>query len=65
MTQEEIEDRMEVCPWRERPIGGPHVCTRYTDTFVPCDGACSWVVDYPKLKELEARKENNYELYKH
>ena len=57
MTQEEIEDRMEVCPWRERPQGDGYVCTRYKGTFVHCDGRCSWVVDYPKLKELEARKE--------
>lgn len=51
-------DRMEVCHWRERPIGDPYVCTRFIGTFVPCDGRCSWVVDYPKLKELEARKGN-------
>jgi hypothetical protein len=58
MTKEEIEDRMETCPWRERPRGYGYVCTRYNDTIVPCDGCCSWVADYPKLKELEARKEN-------
>lgn len=56
MTQQEIQDRMEVCPWRERPIGNTFVCTRYSDTIVPCDGACSWVADYPKLKELKAQK---------
>jgi hypothetical protein len=58
MTREEINDRIEVCPWRERPIGDPYVCTRFIGAFVPCDGRCSWVVDYPKLKELEARKRN-------
>ena len=56
MELQEIQDRMEVCPWRERPAGEPYVCTRYHDTFVPCDGACSWVVDYPTLKELKAQK---------
>ena len=53
MTQEEIFDRMEVCPWRERKQEGPYVCTRFIDTIVPCNGACAWVVDYPKIKELE------------
>lgn len=56
MTREEIEDRMEACPWRERPRGNPYVCTRYFGTFVLCDGACSWVADYPKLKNLKAKK---------
>lgn len=56
MTQEEIFERMSVCPWRERPIGEPYVCTRYFGTLVPCDGACPFVVDYPKLKELETKR---------
>lgn len=56
MTKQEIQDRIEVCPWRERPIGNPYVCTRYLGTTVLCDGACSWVADYPKLKELKAQK---------
>lgn len=58
MTREEIEDRMEVCLWRERPRGDGYICTRFHYTIIPCDGRCSWVADYPKLKELEARKEN-------
>ena len=56
MTQQEIQDRMEVCPWRERPRGNSYVCTRYFGTIVLCDGACSWVVDYLKLKKLKAQK---------
>ncbi len=58
MTREEIEERMEVCPWRERPQGDLYVCTRYMGTIVLCDGRCSWVVDYPKIKELESKKIN-------
>lgn len=59
MTQEEIEERIEACSWREKEIGGfyDYVCRRYFGTPIPCNGRCSWVVDYPKLKELEARKE--------
>lgn len=53
MTQKEIQDRMEVCPWRERPQGEPYVCTRYIGTPVLCNGACSWVVDYQRIKELK------------
>ena len=56
MTQEEILDIMEVCPWRERRREGPYVCTRFINSHSPCDGACSWVVDHPKLKELETKK---------
>ena len=55
MTQEEIIDIMEVCPWRERRREGPYVCTRFINSHTPCDGACSWVVDYQKLKELETK----------
>lgn len=57
MTQEEIIDRMGVCPWRERRQEGPYVCTRYIGTIITCNGACSWVVDYSRLKELETKKE--------
>ena len=41
-----MEDRLEVCPWRERRREGPYVCTRFIGTIIPCDGACSWVSDY-------------------
>ena len=50
MAQKEIGDIMEVCPWRERPLGDAYVCTRFFGTYVPCDGRCGWVVDYPRLK---------------
>ena len=53
MTQEEINDRMKSCHWRDRPQGYPYVCTRYVGTYVICDGRCAWVADYPRLKELE------------
>lgn len=62
MTREEILDRIEVCPWRERRREGPYVCSRYIYTNVPCNGACSWVFDYPKIKEFE--KKNNKLLHK-
>lgn len=47
---------MDVCPWREHQIGNPYVCTRYFGTTIICDGACSWVCDYPKLKKLKGQK---------
>ena len=50
MTQEEILDIIEVCPWRERRREGPYVCTRFISSLIPCNGACSWVVDYQKQK---------------
>ena len=34
MTQEEIIDRMGVCPWRERRREGPYVCTRFIHSAV-------------------------------
>jgi len=42
--------RMEECPYRQ--VG----CTMYEGKILECKGACSWVVDYPKLKELRAQK---------
>ena len=35
MEKEEILDRMEVCPWRERIRESPYVCARYLYTPVP------------------------------
>lgn len=62
MTQEEIEeikDIMESCFGCEHPPGDGAVCARYFGTTVPCDGACSYVVDYLKTKAL--KEEINYE----
>jgi hypothetical protein len=42
--------RMEECPYRQ--VG----CTMYEDKILECRGACSWIVDYPKLKELKVQK---------
>lgn len=44
------KERMSECPYRK--VG----CTMYEGTILECNGACSWVVDYPKLKELKAQK---------
>ena len=49
---EDWKKRMEECPYRQ--VG----CTMYEGKILECRGACSWVVDYPKLKELKHRKEN-------
>lgn len=46
----EIEQRMKECPYRQV------VCTMYESKILECKGACSWVADYPKLKELKAQK---------
>ena len=46
----DIEKRIKECPFRQV------ACNRYEDTPVICDGRCSWVADYPKLKELKAQK---------
>lgn len=48
---DEQKERMSECPYRK--VG----CTMYEGTILECNGACSWVVDYPKLKELKAQKE--------
>ena len=47
---DEQKERMSECPYRQV------VCTMYEGKILECNGACSWVVDYPKLKELKARK---------
>lgn len=47
---EETEQRMKECSFRQ------DICNRYRGTQVKCDGKCSWVVDYLKLKELKAQK---------
>ena len=47
---DEQKERMSECPYRH--VG----CTMYEGKILECRGACSWVVDYPKLKELKAQK---------
>ena len=44
------QKRIKECPFRQV------ACNRHEDTPVLCDGRCSWVADYPKLKELKAQK---------
>jgi hypothetical protein len=44
------KERISECPFRQV------VCTTYIDKTLECNGACSWVVDYPKLKKLKAQK---------
>jgi hypothetical protein len=48
---DEQKERMSECPYRQ--VG----CTMYKGKILECNGTCSWVVDYPKLKELKAQKE--------
>ena len=48
---DEQKERMNDCPFRK--VG----CTMYEGRILECKGACSWVVDYPKLKELNTKKE--------
>ena len=47
---DEWKERMSECPYRR--VG----CAMYEGKILECKGACSWVVDYPKLKELKAQK---------
>jgi hypothetical protein len=47
---DEQKERIIECPYRQ--VG----CKMYEDKILECNGACSWVVDYPKLKELKAQK---------
>ena len=51
-----LEKRKQECGHRRLLTNGIYQCERYEGAFVPCDGRCSWVIDYPKLKELEERK---------
>ena len=44
------EERMKDCPYRV--VG----CEKYSGTVTECNGACAWVVDCLKLKELKAKK---------
>ena len=50
ITKEEILARIDICPFKDGSC-----CGRYDGCKIPCDGACSWVVDYARLLELENR----------
>ena len=44
------KERMSECPYRQ--VG----CAMYEGKILECKGACSWVVDHLKLKELKVQK---------
>ena len=52
-----VEKRKQECECRRLSANGNYQCERYEGVFGPCDGRCSWIVDYPKLKELEEREQ--------
>ena len=47
---DEQKERMSECPYRQ--VG----CTMCENKTLECNGACGWVVDYLKLKELKVNK---------
>lgn len=51
-TEDWREKRKEECPFRKADG-----CERYAGLVSECNGICSWVVDYPKLKEIQDKKE--------
>lgn len=57
-----IEIRKECCPFRCESTKGP-ACKRYVGDILDCDGNCSWVVDYHRLKEIYNRKQK-FQQYK-
>ena len=54
------EKRKKECPFRRNLdnnlYGCERCCERYEGVVCVCDGNCSWVIDYPKLKEIQDRK---------
>ena len=69
-TEDWREKRKKECPFRRKLDSNLYGCEQYADVFCECNGNCSWVVDYPKLKEIQDRKErkpaeiNEYEIIK-
>lgn len=52
------KERKKECPFRK-----DNSCERYVDAVCECTGNCSWVVDYPKLKEIQDKKEQKPAVY--
>ena len=59
-----VEKRKQECECRRLSANGNYQCERYEGVFGPCDGRCSWIVDYPKLKELKEMKQPAVDLEK-
>ena len=59
-----IEKRKQECGCRRLSDNGNYQCERYEGIFGPCDGRCSWIVDYPKLKELKEMNQQEVDLEK-
>ena len=59
-----VEKRKQECGYRRLSDNGNYQCERYEGNFGPCDGRCSWIVDYPKLKELKEMKQQEVDLEK-
>lgn len=56
-TEDWKEKRKKECPFRRNLDNNLYGCERYADVVCACDGNCSWVVDYQKLKEIQDKKE--------
>lgn len=56
-TEDWREKRKEECPFRRNLDNNLYGCERYAGLISECNGICSWVVDYPKLKEIQDKKE--------
>lgn len=55
-TEDWREKRKKECPFRRNLDNNLYGCKRYADVISECTGACSWVVDYPKIKEIQDRQ---------
>ncbi len=51
------EKRKKECPFRRKLDNNLYGCEQYMGVLLECDGKCSWVVDYPKLKEIQDKKQ--------
>lgn len=56
------EKRKEECPFRRNLDNNLYGCERYEGLVSECTGACSWVVDYPQLKEIQDKQEQKPEV---
>lgn len=59
LTPQMIEDRKMDCPFLDCEM-----CGRYEGRKLPCDGACSWVVDFATLLELDVKYGKEKDVWK-
>jgi len=62
LEEDWVGKRKQECWCRRLSANGNYQCEKYEGVLGSCDGQCSWIVDYPKLKGIKKKKLSEVDL---